>query len=423
MTTLPVVGFVGMTHLGLCSAVAAASKGGDVYAFDPDAAHISRLDSGNLPVLEPSLDDLLRDHRHRIHFTAKVSDLSRCDLVYVAPDVPTDDHGESDLTSVDELLGLIVAQLPLTALIVVLSQVPPGFTRAHQQPDRVVYYQVETLAFGLAMERATRPERIIVGVPDPKQPLPDALARFLTSFDCPILPMGFESAELTKISINCCLVASISVANTLAELCENIGADWSEIAPALRLDRRIGKHSYLAPGLGISGGNLERDLATVMRFSEAHGTEAGVIRAFITNSRYRRDWVLRVLHDQLLDQSPASSIGILGLAYKENTRSTKNSPSLALIEHLGPWKLRAYDPAISQVALPHANVTMTKSALDVAEGVDALVIMTPWPIFRTLSCSNLGQRMRGRLVIDPYRVLDSLVARQAGLTYLTLGAI
>ncbi len=113
-----------------------------------------------------------------------------------------------------------------------LSQVPPGFTRALQvvSPNRLLY-QVETLIFGQAVERAIHPERFIVGCVDPSQPLPQRYREVLEAFDCPILPMRYESAELAKISINFCLVASLSAANTLAEVSEAVGADWAEIVP------------------------------------------------------------------------------------------------------------------------------------------------------------------------------------------------
>jgi UDPglucose 6-dehydrogenase len=233
--------------------------------------------------------------------------------------------------------------------------------------------------------------------------------------------MRFESAELTKISINCCLVASVTVANTLAELCENIGADWSEIAPALKLDRRIGAHSYLSPGLGLAGGNLERDLATVINFSREYGTDAGLIHAFVANSQYRKDWALRTLHKVVLDKVPEAKLGILGLAYKENTHSIKNSPSIALIRQLAPWPLRVFDPVVPASSAPHPAVTGVTSALDVAEGVDALIIMTPWPAFKTLDCADIAKVMRGKVVLDPYRVLDPAAARAAGLDHYTLG--
>src|ERR1700751_6088434 len=131
-----------------------------------------------------------------------------------------------------------------------------------------------------------QPERYIIGWASPDQPLYARYSLLLGAFSCPILPMRLESAELAKISINMCLVASISVANTLAELCEAVGADWSEIDRSLPLDRRIGPYAYLQPGLGIAGGNLERDLATVMRLGQAHGTDTGFVAAAIANRAY-----------------------------------------------------------------------------------------------------------------------------------------
>ncbi|MEM8811192.1 MAG: GDP-mannose dehydrogenase, partial [Pseudomonadota bacterium] len=282
--TEPRIAYVGMTHLGLNSAVAAADKGFPTLCFDPDPALIDRLKAGNLPVVEPDLPELVAKNATRLSYSSNSDDLADCDVVYVAPDVPTDDKGQSDLSGLDRLIDQAAAAIRPDAVLVVLSQVPPGFTRQRLRDGLILYYQVETLVFGRAMERALYPERYIVGCADPEQPLPDAFRAYLEAYGCPILPMRFESAELTKIAINCCLVSSISVANTLSELCEGIGAVWSEIAPALKLDRRIGQYSYLTPGLGIAGGNLERDLATVIRMSEAVGSDADVVRAWVTNS-------------------------------------------------------------------------------------------------------------------------------------------
>jgi UDPglucose 6-dehydrogenase len=416
----PIVGFAGLTHLGLCSAIAAAGQGFETIGFDGDQALVGRLKEGRLPVLEPGLDDLLNAHRTRITFTDSIPDLMRCDLIYVAPDIPTDETGQSDLSGLDALLNQVLTIARADTVVVVLSQVSPGFTRRWQRADRIVAYQVETLIFGRAVERATKPERFILGVADPAQPLPAAWQTFLASFGCPILPMRFESAELAKISINCCLVASVSVANTLAELCERIGADWSEIAPALKLDRRIGAYSYLSPGLGIAGGNLERDLATVDRLSLDHGTDAGVIRAFVANSRHRKDWALRTLQENFPVAQGKGHIAVLGLTYKEDTHSLKNSASVALIGHLGAQPVRAYDPAAPKVDFGPSFMRCADaaSALDQAE---ALLIMTPWAEFKALQPSEIAKRMRGRLVIDPFRVLKPAEAKAAGLDHRTLG--
>jgi UDPglucose 6-dehydrogenase len=409
-----------MTHLGINSAVAAAEKGYETVCYDPDADRIAALARQELPVAEPALAELLTKNAYRITFTSDPGKIAACDVVYVSPDVPTDEVGQSDLREIVSLIGQMEPLLDPDAVIVVLSQVPPGFTRGRACAGGRLFYQVETLIFGRAVERALRPERFIVGCADPECELPEAFAHFLASFGCPILRMRYESAELAKISINMCLVASISVANTLAELCESIGADWSEIVPALKLDKRIGQFAYLAPGLGIAGGNLERDLATVCRLADQYGTDAGVVRASQANSRHRRDWVLRTLYREVLGTVEEPVIGVLGLAYKQDTHSTKNSPSIALLEHLNQYRVRVYDPVVSATP-PHPLCHVAVSELDACEGVDVLVVMTPWRQFGNVDPAQMAQHMRGALVVDPYAVLNAAACRAVGLRYLTLG--
>lgn len=420
--TRPLVGFAGMTHLGLISALVAAERGFTVVGFDPDPDRLDPLRLGKLPVVEPGLPDLLMKNRGRLTFTVEASDLDGCDLAYVAADVPTDQAGVSDLEPIRTLIDTVDASLRPEGVLVVLSQVPPGFTRALRRPAERRFYQVETLIFGRAVERARNPERFIVGCVNPSAPLPRALARFLGAFGCPIMPMRYESAELAKISINMCLVASISTANTLAELCERVGADWSEIVPALKLDKRIGQHAYLAPGLGLAGGNLERDLTTVCQLADRYGTDAGIVRAWIANSRHRCGWALAELHERVIPRTPDPTFAVLGLAYKRDTASTKNSPSLALLAGLAPFAVRVYDPLVPPDPAFHPRLVGAASALDACAGADAVIVMTPWEEFRALRPDAIARRLRGRTVIDPYAALDGGLCRAAGLEYLTLGS-
>jgi UDPglucose 6-dehydrogenase len=417
----PCIAFVGMTHLGICSAAAAALRGFETIAYDRDGRLVERLKSGEFPIVEPGLAEAIAEAGTRLRFTDRAADLAAADVAYAAPDIATDDSGRSDTGVLEACLGIIEAGTRPDAIRVVLSQVAPGFTRRYAAGRRNVVYQVETLIFGRAVERATQPERFIVGCADPADPLPPALAAFLASFGCPILPMGYESAELAKISINFFLIASVSAANTLAELCEKIGADWSEIAPALRLDRRIGAHAYLNPGLGISGGNLERDMASVLSLAAQAGTDVSVVRAWIANSAHRRDWPARILARELYDARPDAVLGVLGLAYKENTRSTKNSASLALLAGLGGKQVSVFDPWVSAdaVSIP---VRAAASAIDCARGADALAILTPWPEFARLDPAELAATMAGRLILDPYGMLDPARCRAAGLRRFVLGA-
>jgi UDPglucose 6-dehydrogenase len=416
-----VIGYAGMTHLGVNSAIAAAEKGFRVVCYDADKTRAGALARQELQVVEPGLPELLSKNIERLRFTASASDLADCDVVYIAPDVPTDDAGQSELQPVLTLLNEVHAVLPPASVIVILSQVPPGFSRTHAPAGRPLYYQVETLIFGRAVERALYPERFIVGCADPTAPLAAPYARFLAAFNCPVLPMRYESAELAKISINMCLVAMVSTANTAAELCERIGADWSEIVPALKLDRRIGQYAYLSPGLGLAGGNLERDLATVCALADARGTDARVVRAWIANSRHRKNWALRTLHTSVLSRMKAPVIAVLGLAYKEDTHSTKNSASLELLAHLHSYAVRVFDPVVPASAAAHPRLYAAESELDACMGADVVVIMTPWARFRTLDIQAIAQRLHGKVLIDPYALLKGSEWRAAALDYYTLG--
>lgn len=422
------IGFVGLSHLGIVSSIATAAKGFDVLAFDPNSTLCDDLNRGQLPVLEPDLPELLANNQSRISFTADPTKLSQCDPIYFSVDVATDADNRSDLGMLKQLIETVIPNTAPGTILVILSQVNPGFTRqqalelAEKYRDRglQLFYQVETLIFGRAVERALYPERFIVGCGDPSVPLPEVYAQLLGAFDCPILPMRYESAELAKISINMCLVASISAANTLAEICEEIGADWAEIVPALRLDKRIGQYSYIVPGLGIAGGNLERDLMTVTALAKEHGTDAGVVEAWLVNSRYRKDWVLRTLHRTAIASCSNPAIALWGLAYKPNTHSIKNAPSLTLLESLKPFKVKAYDP---QVILDRDDlaVEQVKTALEACQDADVLVVMTPWSEFSEVDLDEVRSRMKGRIIIDPFAALNGQNCTDLGFSYYRLG--
>ena len=412
------IGFAGLSHLGIVTSIATASKGFEVVGYDADAQRCTDLTNGQLPVSEPQLPELLAANHFRLKFTPDPKELTKCQLVVISLDVPTDANNRSDLAPLEKLVNQVAPLLSPGTILVILSQVTPGFTRSLKVNGVNLYYQVETLIFGRAVERALQPERFIVGCADPSTPLPAPYAEWLRAFGCPILPMRYESAELAKISINFFLVSSVSTTNTLAEVCEAIGADWSEIVPALRLDKRIGAHAYLGPGLGIAGGNLERDLVTVRTLAEQHGTDAGLVSAWLINSRYRRDWVLRWLHAAVLSKADNPVIALWGLAYKQDTASTKNSPALALLESLSPFPVRAYDPEVKG-ALP--GVTQCLTALDACGDAAALVVMTPWREFSSYTARQIRERMPGRVVIDPFGMLDGRALIAEGFSYYRLG--
>ncbi len=420
------IGFVGLSHLGLNYSLATAAKGFEVVAYDPDGALTARCATGEFPIEEPDFGELFAQHRGRIRYTSDETTLVECDLVFYSLDVATNERNESDPGPLTELICATAPKLSPGTIAVVLSQVSPGYmrqlrTELGELSPADFYYQVETLIFGQAVERAMQPERFIVGADDPARSLPAPLQAWHAAFKCPVLVMGFESAELAKIAINLFLVSTVATTNTLAEICEAIGADWNEIVPALRLDRRIGPHAYLKPGLGIAGGNLERDLVTVQSLANRHGTEAGIVAAWQRNSRHRRDWAICQIERVFPSKEHRAVLAVWGLAYKADTHSTKNSPSIELMRALRGHRIHAHDPVAQIDAAEFSHVTIFSSPLAAAEGADALLVMTPWSSYASLPIKELRNLLRGRVIIDPFAVLDEAECRRLGFEYHRLG--
>lgn len=234
------IGFCGMTHLGQTLKTASEIRGFETECTGP------HLPSGRA---------------------------ERCDIVFVTQDVQAHD----DLSEVETCMAWAVG-LPNHIPIVLVSQVPPGFTRPWLKKRGDIFYQVDTIIMNRALERATLPERFIVGCEPHNEflrmrptNLPVAYmqhtatfyAKYLTAFNCPVITMNFESAELSKLAINYYLAKQVEATNALAAVARHIGADWDEMIPGLRLDARIGAHAYIRPG--EAGGHLPRDVRTIER--------------------------------------------------------------------------------------------------------------------------------------------------------------
>jgi UDPglucose 6-dehydrogenase len=415
--------FLGMSHLGINYAAAWSSLGQATLALDPDASLVTRLQSGDLPIQEPGLEELIQHSGDNLTFTHDFTRLANCDLAVVARDVPTDDDNRSDLSPVQDLVDLARRHLRPGATLVVMSQIPPGFMRtlSRQASDLHVYYWVETLVFGDAVRRATRPERIIIGCSDPRAPLSPALAQGLDKFGAPVLPMRYESAELTKTAINLYLAGSVTYANSLSDLCESVGADWSEMVPALKLDARIGPAAYLRPGLGIAGGNLERDLVTLHNLCSEADVDSTYVDALIDYNARRLNWIERQLQRHVFADSRSPEVAVWGLTYKKNTRSTKNSPALRVIASLERRaQVRAWDPAI-----PPGELDVSAEVVDdpyaATNSADALLVMADWDQFAAADLERLKQGMRRPLIIDCAGVLDRRRSEMDGIQYVAMG--
>jgi UDPglucose 6-dehydrogenase len=396
---------------------------------DGDAGTVAALAKGHPPIYEPRLDDLLKTSHARLEFTTEYSALLDCDLVVIALDTETDEANRPMPEKLVQLADGVIPQLGPGVSVVVMSQVPVGFTRqlGHsiraRRPDLSfrLYYWMESLIVGDAVERCLKPERIVLGCDGDAGGTQGPLDRFLSAFSCPVLRMSYESAELTKAAVNLYLSASVSVANVLADLCEATGARMGEIVPALRLDRRIGPHAYLRPGLGVAGGNLERDLVHLKQLGAVHGTDTGLIDSLLAHNTERYRWLQRQLERYVFPFHPTPRLAMWGLAYKKNTRSTKNSPAVRMLGDLqGKVELRAYDP---KALLPgHLQPGVVQCGrLESVDGAHCLLVLNDSDEFCSTDFQDLAQRMAGRTIIDGAGVLDATAARHHGFSYISVG--
>ena len=247
------IGFVGLSHLGVVTSIAFSLKKINVVAYDENLKNVFK--KNKIIIKEPGLQKSI-DKNKFIKFTDDFNFLIKCNIIYISFDIPTDSNGIGDYSIVNKTLKKLNKYLPKNKIIVIHSQIYPGYIRNLKLKFKNVYYHVETLIFGKALRRALNPERIIIGKENKFKKINNDFLELLKKFDSPIIEMTYESAELCKISINMMLISSIMTSNLLSRVSENTMADWQDIIQALKLDKRIGKFAYLYPNLGLSSGNL-----------------------------------------------------------------------------------------------------------------------------------------------------------------------
>lgn len=397
-----------MSHLGIISSITLASKNFEVIGVDLDTSLIAKLNEGNWPIQEPKLNETYKRSQNNIRFASEIDNLNECSIVYISQDVATDDLGQSDLLGVENLIQLASKNLQEKTRLVILCQVPPGFTRKMKKYHKNISYQVETLVFGEAIDRALNPERIILGLENKEIPIDSDYKSILEDFNCPIICLNFESAEFTKIAINAYLAASIITTNALNNLANFVGGEWSSIKKSLQLDKRIGEFAYLKPGLGISGGNIERDLKTLDKISqEILPIEDNLFHTLLKLSNKQKMWILEAIHDQIILNKSNVKIGILGIAYKENTASTKNSPALLVASEFQSSIVGYYDP-MAIFPEDYSEINVFKTSVECIQESNIVVIATPWPEFANLNFTEiLKNKSTDVTFIDPYGVIDT----------------
>ena len=426
------IAVLGLWHLGSVTAACLASAGHDVAGFDADPAVVAGLASGRPPIFEPGLEDRVREGLASGHlgFTIDVSAaVATAAVVWITCDTPVDEDDRADVEAVVETCRLAFPHLRDGALVLVSSQVSVGTTTrlealfaAEAGGRRVAFaYSPENLRLGQALEVFSRPDRVIVGVrADADRPVLEALWRPFTD---KIEWMSVESAEMTKHALNAFLATSVTFINEVAALCEQVGADAREVERGLKSEARIGPRAYLSPGGAIAGGTLARDVAFLSELGRAHDLATPLLSAIRPSNDAHRRWPERHLAGMLGDVA-GRTVAVWGLTYKPGTDTLRRSSAIELCRwlHEHGAVVRAHDPVVT--ALPpdvSASVHLASSPIDAATGASAVVVATPWPVYRDVDASALAARMTRPLVLDAGGFLSGTLGRAAGFEYVRVG--
>jgi UDPglucose 6-dehydrogenase len=428
---------VGAGYVGLVTAACFARLGNEVRVLEIDAARVSRLRRGELPIREPGLDELVEEglSTGRLSFDTDPAALHQTRLAIVAVGT-LDENGEWTDRTVRAALETVARDASAPRAIVLRSTLLPGSAVAMRQAALAIDPRVE-LAFnpeftreGSAVNDFLMPDRVVIGVADPHEPeseLVDDLRRLYAPLEAPIVLTDLTSAEMIKVASNVFLASKITFANELARLCAAAGADVAAVVDGMGLDKRIGR-SFLSPGPGFGGSCFPSQSRALPEVGRRLGVKTRLIDSIGASNEDQADWLLDRLEQAAGRSIDGMRIALLGLTFKAGTDDLRESPAIRLAKRLVARgaSVAAFDPvagvtAIAGLAGAGIDVEGCASAQDACIGVDAVLVATEWPEFRQLDWSVIAPRMRGRLLVDARHVVDADEAGLAGLQVMVLG--
>jgi UDPglucose 6-dehydrogenase len=420
------IAVIGTGYVGLVTAAGFAEMGSEVWCVDIDRDKIAGLERGEIPIYEPGLEECVARNRERLHFSTDLAPaLEHARLLFVAVGTPPTYSGDADLSAVHA----VVAAMPKSDrhALVMKSTVPVGTGAAirrifaEQGKEGFAYVSCpEFLKEGSALADFLQPDRVVVG--DEGDWAGDAVVELYAPLGAPLVRTDIPSAEMIKLAANAFLATKISFINEIANVCEETGADVTEVAKGMGLDARIGA-SFLKPGLGFGGSCFPKDVSALKQLAGNSGYHFQLLTAVIEVNELQKRRTMGKLQKHL-GSLVGKQVALLGLAFKPNTDDMREASSLVLAARLQAdgAKVRAYDPvAEAEARKMMVGVEFAGSALDALDGADACVIVTEWPEFSELDWGEAAGRMSGTLVVDGRNCVDPAAVRAAGLEYEGVG--
>jgi UDPglucose 6-dehydrogenase len=426
---------VGTGYVGLVTGTCLAEFGMNIICSDKDSSKISMLTKGQIPFFEPGLQDLVEKNlaQGRLRFSTRIKEGVQTSLViFLAVGTPANEDGTVDLRHVKEVAEQIGRHMNGYKVIVVKSTVPVGTCQELKEIIRKncreaynfdIVSNPEFQREGSAIEDFMRPDRVTIGA-ESEQAV--AIMRDIYSVlylnETPFVVTNLETAEMIKYAANAFLATKITFINEIANLCERVGADVHIVARAMGLDGRIGR-KFLHPGPGFGGSCFPKDTLALLNIGRQRGCELKLVDSVIRANEEQRLRMVEKIRG-MVGEIKGKTIGVLGLSFKPNTSDIRESSSIIIIQRLQGEgaKIRAYDPAaMDEAKSVLRNVHYCSDPYEVAQGCDALVLITEWNQFRRLDLNRIKESMKTAIFLDLRNVYDPIKMREVGFQYCGVG--
>lgn len=426
------ISIVGTGYVGLVSGVCFAELGHNVMCIDNNKDKVEMLRNDVIPIYEPGLEELVKANKRekRLSFSTDIKEgVEHGKIIFIAVDTPSKSNGEADLSFVEAVSRQIASHLSEYRLIVEKSTVPVQtgewvMKTIKETVKPGVEFDVasnpEFLREGTAINDFLKPDRVILGVTSDRAS--SLLVKLYEPLNAPLLITDIRSAELIKHSANAFLAVKISFINSIANICDIVGADVAKVARGIGLDKRIGMH-FLNAGVGYGGSCFPKDVSAFINISDQVGYDFKILKAIQEVNYEQHKVVVNKLMKSLGDLS-GKKIAVLGLTFKPDTDDLRNAPALTIIRHLREEgaEVRVYDPVAMKRAREILNdIRFCEDSYEAAEDADAAVIITEWSQFRFLDLHKLKSLMRRALIVDGRNVYDPARVRAMGFEYHGIG--
>ncbi|MDQ2800338.1 MAG: UDP-glucose/GDP-mannose dehydrogenase family protein [Armatimonadota bacterium] len=425
---------IGTGYVGLVTGVVFSDMGNDVVCVDKIESKIDGLNQGIMPIYEPGLEEMVARNvaDGRLQFTTDLDTaVQKAEIVFIAVGTPPCEDGSTDLSYIEGAAKGIARALNRYKVIVNKSTVPVGTgdfvrevieTNKRRAVDFDVVSNPEFLREGSAITDTLVPDRIVIGAPSKIVAM--RLLELYAPLERPMIVTDVASAEMIKYASNAFLATKISFANAIANICEEAGADVTQVVKGMGLDARIGQ-AFLSAGLGYGGSCFPKDTRSLLHTAQAFGCEFPLLAATIETNEQQPKRFIAKIHDALGgDDLKGKTVGILGLAFKANTDDMREAKSLDVIADLLACgaTVKAYDPiAMENTKSVFPHITYGANAYEVATGADALIIVTEWNEFKNLNFERLSALMARPLILDGRNLYDPDRLRRLGFEYHSVG--